>query len=206
MKVKIGPYLNWWGPYQIADLLFGNPDKWPEKETWRHRWSHRLGHWLAEKTPVATWCQWIYDRRERQVYVHIDRYDVWNMDDTLRLIIGPMFVKLKATKHGSGFVEDSDVPDHLKSTAAPPRENAWDSDANLHARYDWLLDEMIWAFTTDHEEARHAFYDHSGVDKSQTLEAQIHSIQIDRDALDAYEVRVTNAYRLFGKYYQTFWD
>lgn len=209
MKVKIGPYLNWWGPYQIANLLFGNPDKhrWdPEHEPgWRERTADKLGDWLA-KTWVADFCQWIHDKRERQVYVKIDNYDVWNMDETLRHIIGPMFVRLKAIKHGSGFIDDEDVPDELKSTSAPPLENPWDTDANLHRRYEWLLDEMIWAFTTDHEEVKHKFYDWTKVDKTDDLNKQIQSMQVDREGLDAYEKRVQNAYRLFGKYYQTFWD
>lgn len=207
MKVKIGPYLNWWGPYQIAELLFGNPEKYlpPEEETWRHRWSERLGDWLA-KTKFADFCQWVHDRRQRQVYVRIDNYDVWNMDETLRHIIGPMFVKLKEVKQGSGFIDDADVPDDLKSTAAPPRENPWDTDANLHKRYDWLLDEMIWAFNTDHEEAKHKFYDHSAVNKDDSIEKQIGGMRIDRESLDAYEARLQRAYELFGKYYQTFWD
>lgn len=205
MKVKIGPYLNWWGPYQIADLVFGNPEKYVDEETWRHRWSERLGDWLA-KTWFADFCQWVHDKRERMIYVRIDNYDVWNMDETLRHIIGPMFVRLKAIKQGSGFIEDCDVPDELKSTSAPPLENPWDTDANLHKRYEWLLDEMIWAFNTDHEEIKHQFFDHSAVDKEADINKQVKQMKIDREGLDAYEARLQNAYRLFGKYYQTFWD
>ena len=167
MRVKIGPYLNWWGPYQIADLLLGNPDKdrfsMDYTPGWRARIADRLGDWLAS-TRFADLCQWIHDRRRRQVYVHIDNYDVWNMDDTLRLIIHPMLVKLKQVKHGSGMVDDADVPPHLRSTAPGARdgcENPWDSDRNLHARYDWLLDELIWAFGTDHEAAKEVYYDNS---------------------------------------------
>lgn len=209
MKVKIGPYLTWWGPYQIADLIFGNPEKYIDEKdkTWRHRCAERLGDWLAE-TWVADACQWVYDKRQRQVYVHIDNYDVWNMDETLKHIIGPMFIRLKAIKHGSGFVDDEDVPDELKSTAPGARDGCetWDTDHNLHKRYDWLLDELIWVFTTDHDEAEHQFYDFSNVNKQDGLSKQVESMKIDRKQLDAYQARVANAYRLFGKYYQTFWD
>lgn len=211
MRVKIGPYLTWWGPYQIADLIFGNPDKhrWDPEHVpgWRERWSERLGDWLAN-TWVADFCQWVYDKRRRQVYVHIDNYDVWNMDCTLRLIIGPMFKKLKEIKHGSGMIEDEDVPEELRSTAPGAREGCedWDSDKNLHLRYDWVIDELIWAFNHDVEEVRASFYDHSGVDKSAGINTQIHQMRVDREGLEAYETRLQNAYRLFGKYYQTFWD
>ena len=207
MKVVIGPYLKWWGPYQIADLVFGNPPNYIDEkdETWRHRWSHRLGEWLAG-TWVADACQWIHDRRQRQQYVRIDRYDHWNMDETLRIIIGPLLVQLKKHKQGSGMVDDEDVPEHLRSTAAPPVAEAWDLDDNFHSRYEWLLDELIWAFCTDHEAAKDRFYDHSAVDHKADLNTQLHQMHVDRHGLEAYEARLQQAYCLFGKYYQTLWD
>jgi len=212
MRVKIGPYLKWWGPYQVAELLLGNPsqDRWgmDYQPTWRERWADKLGDWLAN-TRFADLCQWIHDKRRRQVYVHIDNYDVWNMDSTLRLIIHPMLVKLKQTKHGSGYVDDTDVPEHLQSTAPGARdgcENPWDSDHNLHPRYDWLLDELIWAFGHDQDAAEASFYDHSAVDNTGDLNTQVNQLKVDREGLEAYHARLSNAYQLFGKYYQTLWD
>lgn len=208
MRVKIGPYLRWWGPYQLAELLLGNPpqDRYgmDYQPTWRERMADKLGDWLAE-TWVADACQWIHDRRKRQVYVHIDNYDVWNMDSTLRLIIGPMLVKLKEVKHGSGRVDDADVPPHLRSTAAPPVEHDWDIDDNFHARYDWLLDELIWVFTHD-TDVEDSFHDWSDVNRNLPLMEQVSQVRVDHEAQAAYHARVQNAYRLFGKYYQTLWD
>lgn len=86
------------------------------------------------------------DDSERQVDIHIDNYDTWSMDHTLAMIILPMLRQLKETKHGAPGVDDSDVPDELKSTSAPPKENDWDTDDNHFKRWDWALDEMIWAF------------------------------------------------------------
>lgn len=209
MKVKIGPYTNWIGPYQIAEKLIWWADKYTETP-WGER-QYALGKWLAEdKHGDDSWllkfCTWINKFKKRQEYVHIDNYDVWNMDSTLRLIIGPMFKRLKDVKQGYAFVKDEDAPEHLRSTNAPPKEHEWDWDALADARYDWLLDEMIWAFTTDHDEAQHKFYDHSQVDKKADLNEQIANMKVDREGLDAYNKRVANAYQLFGKYYQTFWD
>jgi len=209
MHVKIGPYIKWWGPYQVADLVFGLPEgKYDlitgEPLNWRTRWSERFGDWLAE-TKFADFCQWINNKRNRQVYVRIDDYDVWNMDETLRHIIGPMFVRLREIKHGYGFIEDEDVPEHLHSVHAPAeREYEW--DCNAVNRYNWLLDEMIWAFNTDHETAKSVFWDHSAVDENSDITTQVRQLKVDREALDKYNARLQNAYRLFGKYYQTFWD
>lgn len=208
MKVKIGPYKTYWGPYQIANLVFANPPKsWITEDelTWRHRWSERLGDWLA-KTWVNKLCEWIYSKRSRMIYVRVDRYDTWNMDETLRHIIHPMLVQLRATKHGSGIVDDEDVPTHLQSTSAPPTAEAWDLDDNFHLRYEWLLDELIWVFGTDHEANRSSFFDHSDVDATLPVMEQIKTTKFDREGLHAYEARMQNAYRLFGKYYQTLWD
>lgn len=211
MKAIIGPYKSWIGPYQIADKIFFWQDKYNDDCKWADR-AHRFGTWLSEnKDGSDSWllkaCQWIESKRKRHIYVRIDNYDVWNMDDTLRHIIGPMFVKLKECKHGSPNVDDEDVPEHLRSTMAKPKENDWDTDEFFHQRYEWILDELIWAFTADHDAARDKFYDWSEVDKDcKDFNKRINKLKVDDNALEQYELRLQTAYKLFGKYYQTFWD
>ena len=39
-----------------------------------------------------------------------------------------------------------DVPEELRSTSAPPKENDYDTDDNHFKRWEWILNEMIWAF------------------------------------------------------------
>jgi hypothetical protein len=84
--------------------------------------------------------------KKRKVNIKIDPYDTWSMDDTLALIIHPMLVQLKATKHGASNVADEDVPENLRTSSAPPTGNDWDVDVFYFDRWDWVLDEMIWAF------------------------------------------------------------
>ncbi len=209
MKVKLGKYPKWWGPYQIADLVFGNPPTVIDEsdETWRHRWSYALGSWLANREWLVKLCEWIHKRRQRMVYVKIDYWDTWNMDDTLRHIISPMLVQLRATKQGSGFVDDEDVPAHLRSTACAKPPNEWDLDANFHRRYEWVLDELIWVFGTDHAEAEGQFYQFKKREPGEKFSGLLDSLErMDVDGYNAYQARVQNAYRLFGKYYQTLWD
>lgn len=209
MKVKIGPYTTWTGPYQIAEKLIWWADKWDDTP-WGNR-VYALGNWLAtDKHGNDSWlmkfCTWVNGFKKRQEYVHIDNYDVWNMDSTLRIIIGPMFVKLKEIKQGYAFVKDEDVPEELRSDKAGPKEHEWEWDDLAEKRYEWLLNEMIWAFCTDHDEAQHKFYDYADVSKKDSIMEQVAKMKVDRDGLSAYEARLTNAYQLFGKYYQTFWD
>ena len=214
MKVVIGPYLDWIGPYQIANALCfwakTTKDEFGHKQ--KPDWVHDFGTWLAEnKDGSDSWltkvCNWIYSKRKRQEYVRIDRYDTWNMDSTLALIVLPMLHQLKATKHGAPNVEDFDCPQHLWSTNAKPKENEWDIDEHWFARWDWVLGEMIWAFEQHcNHSGTDQFYDHSGVDKTADFHTQMEQTKFDQDGYNHYEHRKQMGFRLFGKYYTALWD
>jgi hypothetical protein len=149
MYVYIGPYVDWIGPYQIADKIFFWTEKYPLDEKLEERWDYKLkdrfGDWL-NSTWVKKYCEWVHKRKQRAVDIHVDGYDVWSADHTLGLIILPVLKKLKEVKHGSPDIDDEDVPEELKSTSAPPKKHEYDTDDNFHKRWDWVLDEMIWAF------------------------------------------------------------
>jgi hypothetical protein len=91
MKVFIGRYQTWWGPYQIADLL--------QKIGVSEDTCCKIGDWLS-KTWVDKACEWIHSKNNRKISIHIDKWDTWGMDNTLAMIILPMLKQLKATKHG----------------------------------------------------------------------------------------------------------
>lgn len=147
------------------------------------------------------------DGSSRQEDVFLDEWDSFNADHTIALIAAPLLQQLKLTKHGSGMVDDEDVPEELRSTSAPPKENEWDTDANLHRRWDWVLDEMIWALTEHaNGNGNSKFYDHSEVDEEADLMVQVAQIKCDREGLDAYNKRKQRGFELFGKYFQNLWD
>ena len=216
MRVRIGPYRSWFGPYQLADLLKFVGVKDEDKR-------HEIGGKLAD-TWVGPFLTWIDRKKKRKVKVHIDNYDVWNMDSTLALIITPMLKQLRDNKMGAPYVDDEDVPDDLKSTAAGPKLNEWDTDDNHFKRWDWLLDEMIFAFESKHNDWEEQFYsgnaDHvfvpidkegNKVDKEnaeffQMEDGPNNTFKVDRAGYDAYAKRIANGFRLFGKYYQGLWD
>lgn len=196
MKVYLGPYVSWLGPYQLTDKLFFWTEKYPEDKTLEERWDYKakdkFGDWLAD-TWVTKFLNWVYSKRNRKEKVHIDYYDVWSMDHTLSLIIHPMLLKLKEVKHGSPWVDDEDVPEHLRSTSAPPlteEEKNWGtSDAFLHDRWSWVLDEMIFAHHSIINDWQDEYYDRK-----------------DYDGMKVVEERIANGLKLFGKYYQGLWD
>ena len=208
MKIRIGPYTNWIGPYQIVDGIFFWQDRYPDDklaERWDYRLNNRMSEWLAD-TWVNDLCEWIQSKRKRNIKIRIDPWDTWSMDHTLAEIVVPMLKQLHKTKHGAPFTDDEDVPEHLRSTAAPPKENEWDTDDNHFKRWDWIMDEMIWTFEqlADDDSTAQFFTHHDKPFKD--INDRIASIEIDQEGLAKHEERIKNGLRLFGKYYRSLWD
>jgi len=252
MKVHIGKYTTWIGPYQIAEFLL-EPLLWfkprppskleqalSETQDPHNELCHKFGDWLASRkdgsdTYLTKVCQWINSKKKRKIKIRIDPWDTWNMNDTLAIIILPMLKQLKANKHGSPHVEDADVPKHLRSTAAPAKENEWDIDDNHHARWDWVMDEMIWAFEQLCDDDNDAQF-HSGnseilwqaLDKDgnligepepmgsrnkpegvityQMVKGPNDTSVYDLEGHKKHAARIDNGLRLFGVYYRGLWD
>lgn len=154
--------------------------------------------------------------RKRKIYVRIDPSDTWSMDNTLAHIILPMLKQLRDTKHGAPLVDDEDVPEHLRSTAAPPKENEWDTDENHFKRWDWVLDEMIHAFECEVDEKWDDQF-HSGKSdiifvkeensKLSRMERGPNDTHVfDKEGYKKEWARRNKAMILFGKYYHNLWD
>jgi hypothetical protein len=218
MKIVIGPYHSWIGPYQIADMLcFWVPKVKDPMDIVARKpdWVHEFGTWLAnDRNGEDSWltkaCQWVESKRKRQVYIRIDRYDSWSADHTIALIAVPLLKQLQLTKHGAPCVDDADVPEglNLRSTEAPPKENEHDTDANHFRRWDWVLGEIIWALeqkTSDDVDSQ--FYTRLDPSlKSKDFEAQMANTVIDFAAMERWQQRKTRGYKLFGKYFENLWD
>ena len=145
--------------------------------------------------------------KQRKVSVQIDPWDTWSADHNLALIIVPLLQKMKDDKQGAPKVDDADVPEHLRSTAAPPTKNGWDTDDNWHLRWEYVLDEMLWAMqqiASDNDEEQ--FYDHSEVDETKGIMEQVNAIKIDTEGLKSHQARVQKGCELFGKYFQSLWS
>jgi len=182
MKVKIGPYKHWVGPYQIAENILFWKDKYEDSTV------HTLGEWLSNIKWLTNLCTWIDGKKQRTIKIHIDKYDTWSMDTTLAHVVVPMLKQLKDTKHGGPFVDMKDVPKHLRSKA----KDMNDVDETYFLRWDWVMDEMIFAFESKINDWEDQFYLATG--------------ECDWEARNKYEERIQNGFRLFGKYYQSLWD
>ena len=216
MKVVLGPYHNWIGPYQIAEkLCFWVPKVKDPMDIIARKpeWVHDFGTWLSEDSDgndswLTRACQWVESKRKRQVYIRIDRHDSWSADHTLALIAVPLLKQLQLTKHGAPHVDDVDVPKELWSVNALPKESEHDTDSNHFKRWDWVLGEIIWALeqkTSDDADSQ--FYTKLDPDlKSKDINTQMGNLVVDMDGLKAWQARKTRGYKLFGKYFENLWD
>lgn len=217
MKVYIGPYHHWFAPFRWAKKLLR---KWYGVDTGHiniatydkvNAIARRRFKWLRFIE------EWFDSRYKRKVRVRVDYYDTWGMDATLSLIILPMLKQLKETKHGSPSVDDSDVPDELKSTNAnPPMTDVQlamgEIDNNLHKRWEWALDEMIWAFEQMNDEDADSKF-HSDIDPAKprdepgiSFEEGMKRGKFDMAGYTAWQDRKTRGLTLFGKYFESLWD
>lgn len=208
MRVYLSPYRNHWiSPYSILQLVCfwrviprDEDDESFSDDPVIERWAERLTP-LCEK--LRDFLDWAHPPVN---YVKIDYYDTWSMDHSLAHIIVPMLKQLQATKHGSPMTELEDTPEHLHPTVAPGPHNNYD-DETVHTRWSWVLNEMIWAFEQKLvDDGDSQFYDHSGVQPGASLNQQIGQMKVDRAGLEAYQKRMANGFRLFGKYYSSLWD
>jgi hypothetical protein len=206
MRVYIGPYVDRWiSKVHDRHMMLKYGLEWDENKDWKDRaWQsfEDALQWLYNKTINV-----ILDKRSGQkIKVRIDKHDTWSMDHTLSHIIVPMLKQLKETKHGSPYVDDEDVPEELRSTSAPPKSDEWDLDDNHHERWEWILDEMIWAFeqkTRDGWEGDYYKYEDDPDPKS-TFGIKL--VWEDKEGRKAHQERMNNGFKLFGKYYEALWD
>jgi len=226
MKVNLGPYSDdlipvsrWENSYTSLrhKTLYIEEEDYDRLDKIVFGFFNKLYRFVS---PLNRWS----NRRKRKIDIHIDDYDVWGADHTLALIIHPVLLKLKEKKHGSPYIDDEDVPDNIKSTIAPDKENEWDTDDYNHDRWDWVMNEMIWAFEqcTHDDQNDHQFH-HNSDQLDMTFEAIEGSTYkqlkmnpqkdpskpaywVDEDGKKAHYERIKNGHRLFAKYYFGLWD
>ena len=157
---------------------------------------------------------WIwFDRRTQKIKVRIDRWDTWSMDHTLAHIILPMLVQLKRTKHGAPRVDNADVPKELRMSKKDMAQFAKDgsTDDKFFKRWDWILDEMIWAFDQKcRDDWEGAYYEYREMGPEESKDPDnlfgLKLVWEDREGQKAHQERMTNGFKLFGKYYENLWD
>jgi hypothetical protein len=153
------------------------------------------------------------------MYIKIDEWDTWNMETTLGYIIRPMMAQLKATKHGAPFVDIEVVPAELRPEDMTEEERMNGGVDSTHfKRWDWVIDEIIFAFDSlpggKNEDWEDQFT--SGTSElhfkrledgmSEMVHGENDTMKIDWDGRQKYADRINKGFLLFGKYYTAMWD
>lgn len=231
MKVEIGPHRkhyttfnleDWWFLMRYDKYSFEMSDLGKDTFDFVVEWSLDKVQSILNNTINK-----LNSYRGRKERVRIDKYDAWNADHTLALIILPVLKQLRDTKDSYSLVDSTDVPKVLKATKTEIEEynknGAIDSKAPL--RWDYILGEMIFAFES--------IVDDSWEDKFYTGDIDFLSIPVDADnnevpegeheyyrmdfgpnhtsdfdakGFDKYNKRINRGLKLFGKYYRSLWS
>jgi len=167
--------------------------------------THRFYHnWLYN---------WFGYSQQQRTSIKIHKYDTWSMDDTLAPIILPMLVQLKETKHGAPMVDMKDVPRELRATKK--QLDAYgkngDVDPKHFERWDWILDEMVWAFEQKcRDDWESDYYEHHVLSPDEkNYDGFFGGSKLvckDHAGRKAHQERMTNGFKLFGTYFENLWD
>ena len=133
-----------------------------------------------------------YTDSGQEVKVRIDHWDTWNMDVSLAYIILPMLKQMVNDKQGAPNVECEDVPEELRASDDELKyyKETGETDTHFFDRWDWVLNEMIYSFETK-------------VSDDDVL-SQYYTADKLEEAKKVQE-RISNGFRLFGKYYEALW-
>lgn len=164
MKVYVGPFVKYLSVMKFEDRYLEwrfNKEAY-EVKTRDHKWYDRVVigtlHCIQLAIrPINRFNEW----RSRKIKIRIDKYDIWNADSTLALVILPTLRKIREDRFGTPEVEDCDVPFelHYRSTRSA-EEIALGKTLNeitddlREKRWNHVLDSMIWAFEQHEMDAR----------------------------------------------------
>lgn len=169
-----------------------------------------------------------YYNNGQKVNIEIDRHDTYSMDHTLAMIILPMLVQLKNTKHGvpSDLVEvggedytDQDSFDFYKESHSESFNKAVE-------RWDEILDKMIWSFQQLVDDSYSSKYHHGNFDYdwdktsekfynpitkqqeevTQLVDKNPKGHWYDMQGEIMHNERIKEGLDLFGKHYRSLWD
>jgi len=208
MKIKIDGYPS----RLICNIHSNHMNKkygyvdWPDNQDYEDHVLEAIDDGIQSVYDVFNWI-W-FDRRTQKIKVRIDKWDTWSMDHTLAPIILPMLVQLKETKHGAPMVDMKDVPKELRATKKQldAYGKGGDTDPKHFERWDWIMDEMIWAFEQKNRDRWEEDYYGPYIESEDKRELFGRFEWIDDEGRKKHQERMSNGFRLFGKYYENLWD
>jgi hypothetical protein len=159
-------------------------------------------------------------KENRRINIQIDKYDTWNLDHTLALIIYPALLQLKATKHGipGEFAEVGGENYHDQMSFDFYSATTSECFDIKIKQWDEVMDKMIWAF----QQVAHDNYDekyHHGAGRFSWKPVVINGKELtemidenpdehwyDQVGHQMHQDRIQEGLELFGHYFCSLWD
>lgn len=198
MKVYIGKYLNWVGPYQLARMLRRIGVSTEKCES--------IGDYL-DNTWLRGFTNWIYKHRKRTIIVKIDDYDCWSAYYTISLIAKPLIEKLREQKHGIPMSVFCDEYNEIMGMNAyydekfdgPLHKRMRELEDEADKRWDDILLAMIYSFDQ-------IIKNESCVDSDEPDISHYDDAKEWRAIMNEYNAKVQYGLDMFGKHFQSLWD
>ena len=172
---------------------------WPKEQSWFENLLEKIEDYVQDFYNIFN--EAYFDKRVSQhKYIKVDRWDTWSLDHTLADIILPCLIQLRAETQGAPHVNPEDVPESLRPKVFPED----DVDDTHFQRWDWVLDEIIFAFASKTEDWEEDYYgDWIPGENGGIMGGQFE--WTDDEGRKAHQERISNGFRLFGKYYENLW-
>lgn len=166
--------------------------------------------------------------KDRKINIQIDKWDTWNLDHTLALIILPALIQLKDTKHGipSDFANVGGDNGSSQECFDFYRDTHNDAFNEACKQWDEVLDKMIWSFQQialdDYDNKYH--HGKMEMDWVKTPDEMVNPLtgikghlfqMVDKNPTQhwydhvghvLHEERIQEGLDLFAKYYRSLWD
>ena len=187
--------------------------------------------WVNLLTPICVAIQKVLNVIHPKIdYVKIHKYDTWSFDHSLAKIVLPALKKLKEDKHGSPYVDLDLVPEELRYIGTEDydaqccfdfyHEDKADTYPMIEKRWNYVLDEMIFAFEHLLDDSWEEEFKSGTIDKIhvpcawdengkptmyEMKNGPNDTYKCDYDAIFKVHERMDNGFRLFGIHYRNLW-
>ena len=163
---------------------------------------------------------------ERKMEVSIERWDTYSMDHTAALVILPLLLQLRQSKHGvpnefirhiGGDLDNNYCFDFVNDD----ENNVFDQ---LCGKWEETLDKMIWSFQQVVDDSYDSKYHHGRMklgwkpieitnpttgnvsNAYEMVDENPGEHWYDHVGHELHEERIQEGLELFGKYYRNLWD
>ena len=154
----------------------------------------------------------------RKFNIQIDKFDTWNLDHTMAMILYPALLQLKAVKHGvpSEFAEVGGEDWHPQGCFDFYSETTNECFNLGVEKWNEALDKMIWSFQQlcmddydgkyHHGEMKINWVKIPGSNMSEMVDENPDEHWYDHVGHRLHQDRIQEGLDLFARYYRNLWD